>query len=848
MASVPPKSPTPPQGVIPIETRRKSEMLVAADPAPPPEERSGGQLGYLAQRDFLYGLGGSGFSARRMTINQRYELRADAIIALANLAAMAPMLTAKWYVKCRHPAKAKGLEEALRRIYGPLIMGAFEAVNFGWQAQVKEFGFMRPSWEYIDRDDPDGPKVKPVWDNGEIPMLVWEPFVNLRPETVEPLWDAKGRFDGIRVSGTGPLSFASVEVPEFTGGTGGRKVPVEFALWVVNNRHGSFGSAWGQPRTMHAFKFWRAGELVLRILERSAEHKGDPLTIVSYPSNGSIEWEGRMVPNQQAANIIARRAKAGTILVMPSDLYDDGTSGKGGRQWSIEYVKAEEKIDSLIAILKFLDVAKMRAMGMAEQGLIEGGGESSNRNVAKEFGERNNQSQFAFQTEIVETINRYMIPQLSEQNWPWLRDEPAEFVVMPFGNEGQEILSSLIKSKANSDAGGLPIDYSAALEYFNIPTLSTEAIVEAERRMAEAVKEQASGVEVKPDERGNAGREADTGFYYGAPERINLSTGSEETEAQTSVLASLPATRHFEDGHVLAQVVVIRRVWFDLLTQQYESLARHLEADSDVDLSDLDLADSNEKRRRRRIAQRIVDSWEFESKRVARAIERTRRAVGAIFARAGRLELGRASLPASSWDPGDEKLTAWLNDHVASRVTKIERTTREQLRDFLVSEFEADRTPKQVADNLRRHFSEVPSWRADLIAREETASAYRAATLFAAEAAGAKQVQALDARLGPDRSDPECISRDGELMTIAQAWKAIEGEHVRGTLAFRITPGGATLALKRVEEPPEDDRDWAARVDLESSTIYVNGLAKVAPEEMGEYLVMAVDYVESRAR
>lgn len=846
MARVPVENPPPANGVIPEAVKQLTRQLAMTDPAPPPEERSGGLLGYLAQRDFLYGVGGNSYSSRRITINQRYEMRADAIIALSNLASMTPMLTAKIYVRCRNPQKAAGLEQAIKRIYHTFVVQAFEAANFGWQAMVKEFGLMRPDWLYIDRTG-DGPQVKKVWDNGDIPMLVWEPFVTLRPETVEPLWNAAGRFDGIRVSGNSPLSFITVDTPEvpMTGG-GGKKIPVERSLWVVNQRHANFGSIWGHPRTAYAFPYWRAGQLVLRILERAAERKGDPLTIVTYPQSGTITIGGKQMPNEAAAKMIARQAKAGTILVMPSDLHDDGT-GKGTRQWNVEYVRAEEKIETLITILEYLDTMKIRSMGLMEQGLIEGRGGTSSRNVAAEFGDRNVQTQFPFQTEILETINRHMIPQLSEQNWPWARDEPAELVAVPFGSEGTQILARLLESMANADPSSLPIDYGAALEYFEIPTLNDpQAVIDAQQRIIDKAKKEAIE-RVAPDANGNAGREADTGFYYPAPERITLSLddGADEVEEQVEVLAALPSTRHYEDGRVLAQVVVLRKTWFSLLTDQYESFARFLEADADVNLSDADLADEDPAKRKRRVVNRIVESWQFDRKAVARAAARTSKALSSIFARAGRLELGKVGASQASWNPEEKRLADWLASHTAGVVTKIEKTTRKQLAEFLLSEFEADRTPKQIADNLRRHFSEFPTWRADLIAREETARAYRAATLFAAEAAGIKQVQAIDGRIGP--TDRPCEVRNGNLYSVSDAFRENNKEHVRGTLAWRLVPSKVELSVERVE-PEDGDTDWATRVDLDGGKILVNASATIDPEEIGSYLVMAVDYVESRAR
>jgi hypothetical protein len=70
----------------------------------------------------------------------------------------------------------------------------------------------------------------------------------------------------------------------------------------------------------------------------------------------------------------------------------------------------------------------------------------------------------------------------------------------------------------------------------------------------------------------------DTGFYYNAPELIQLA--EDET-----LLASLPKTKHYSDRAVLAQTRLVRKLWRALLTEQYEDFAQHI-AKADISLAD----------------------------------------------------------------------------------------------------------------------------------------------------------------------------------------------------------------------------------------------------------------------
>lgn len=778
----------------------------------------------------LQGYLGKPFSSRRISLNQMYEMREDAVLAFAQLMSMVAILTGKWEIQCNDARKAAFIDNSLRRIYGRLILQFFLARDFGFQALVKQFGLMKPDWQYVDKNDPDGPKVKKVWGEA-VDALVWEPFVPLKPESVEPAWTEGGAFNGIKLNASGFFLPGIVNEPIGGDGVQRQRVDVKHSLWIVNERDGSFGSIWGKSQYRYAFKFWWAYELALAILNRSVERKGDPVIVVRYP-NGSSEYNGKEVDNQTIAFAIGKLARSGSVLAIPSEAHDDDEGGKGVPKWKVEYLSSDEKFERLEQILSYLDTQKFHAMMLPEQAVTEGKGGTSSRNVAEVMGTRSAEMQIAVQTEHDSIINQYMIPQLAEAHRPILSDAPARKVTKSFGEDEVQLLRELLRSRANSDSGKIPIDWARAAEILNVPLLEGEGLASF-YQMQKTLTERAE--QTKPPEReatpgGNAGV-SDTGFYYDARELIELQ--------DHTLLSSLPATKHYEDRAVLAHTRLIRKLWYDLLSEQYEHFARHIESD-EVELSDVELASGDSASRRKKIVDAIMASWKFTGKTYQSTVKRTATALGSVFSRAGELELRRSRLSLDDWNPDEKELAKWVKANAASMVRKVESTTRKQLNAFLLEQMKNDVGAPEIAAEIRKHFSEFPSWRADLIAREEVRRFYNVATIFAAQAKG-RQLQALDARLGP--TDDPCIRRNGQLFAPDAAFKEEAKEHPRGTLAWRILPGEQHLSIERVTADEADG--WAARFDREKDVIYLR--EGLAPQQEGAYLLQIGDWLESVA-
>jgi len=237
-------------------------------------------------------------------------------------------------------------------------------------------------------------------------------------------------------------------------------------------------------------------------------------------------------------------------------------------------------------------------------------------------------------------------------------------------------------------------------------------------------------------------------------------------------------------------------------------------------------------------AKRIVDRWKRRSNKLLASVTQI---LGEIVSLAGNRELRYFGLSADNWNLDNPDVRQWIEQHGASMVRKASDTVREELRTFLSTELEKVQDPRGIAESVRQHFVEFPNWKADRIARTEVRDAYNAAALLSYRSAGVDKVQAFDGGGGlSGQTDPECLKRNGKVMTLEEALS--EEEHPNGTLGFR-----PIMAVNfSVEVVPHTDLPEGAISFYEAGTETLYLAEGLDPDEMREQMLYIGDRLSRR--
>lgn len=762
----------------------------------------------------------SRFDITKIPLSRLRQMMRDPMVAFALFFIRAQILRARWKIQCSDAQVAAFVDAALREIYPSLVSQYLMKLPFGYQAMVKRFE-ERPEldWTYADPADEVNPE-KLIWDQGAINALIWKPFVSLPPESVEPLWTPTGEFNGIHYKPVATTGVAGQQETDFD---------VLHSLWVTNEKESVHGSLWGYPRIGYAYRFWWSFWFNWGLADRHFEKDADPPAIVYYPTNKPdlLDANGNRVSRRTLALQIGDRARSNSTIALPSDLAvsDDGST-KTMREWEIDFAKGGGNFDAFAVRFDQLQVLILRSCMIPEQAFLEGKGGTSSRNVAGELQDAFAMSQIVLMQELDFDINRFVIPQLVAANFPE-RQVKATKVTRGFDTEDIALAKVIIQGAANKDASSLDLDMGAMVDAVGLPRLSPAAIAKRNAELASAAQQ--TTPEPVVAEPGKAGVTQE-GLYYNPRNVIALST--EEEDSRATFMAELVAVAALRDPMILSDAQRIRSAWRQSLSFDL-AVARNLLHDFK---DKLDMDETFFERFLRRVKSRAHDT-----------ASQTRRALANVMRRASTAEFEKVGLADFSWDPTySEAASKYLSERADVMADKISKTTRDQVKTYLADLIKRGVPADQMPDLLASHFTLFSGWRADQIVRTEVAGAYNMATLLAAEEAGVKQVQALDAQLGPERSDPHCIDRNGRVFTVAQAFEETKKEHPNGTLQWRILR--KPVRVKRLPVPKNAPAGVLASYVEGDDEIVVTFSDALNERQQNNYLVNMIDKIQHETR
>ncbi len=790
----------------PEEVAAIQASVFGKEQAPSTRQSAGANVDWARIRDQL----GDPFDVERIPISRLRMMRRDPMLAFGLSFIKTPFARAQWHIQASdrngpNPQVAANVDWALRRIYSSYVFQWSNILDFGFQAIAKRWEQNFPSGTYLDKN-PDTGEIteQPLWSEGNIPAIVFKPFVALPPEVVEPMWTSQGDFNGIlykaggAVGGTG--SSQGSDKNEF-------KIDTYHALWATHGKDENFNSIFGFPRTGYAYRFWWSYWYQWAMYDQAFERKADPAVIVRHPEGDVDNGDGSFTPMREYALEMGMRMRSGATIAFPSDVYVSDVNGTPSsvRMWDIEI--PEDMIDfaPFQKSFEYVDVMKLRALWIPEQAFLEGKGGTSSRNVAKEMGQSFTESQAVLASQLVETINRWIIPQFLATNFSefMLNGGEAKMVMQGFADQDTEARNAIINLIGQQDLGSRQlmkiVDLEKVMSDAGIPLLSYKDQLIKQK---EIEKEQA--LLNPPVAPGGAPADGETGVvptatgfsYVAGREVIYLSDSS------SKFIEQLPAAPQYSDSDIRREARILWNDWHDHYDSEYKSFASFLEEMQDEGIQLADVPDNFLK-----AARALVRRWQQEAERQLDTVTaRTKEVFKRIARRAADVEARRAGVEKT---PTAETLDEWVEEHTGGLVASVEFTTREELTDFLAQQMADGITdPKELASAVKRQFADYPEWKADRLARTETREAFNASVLQTARANGVKQVRAVDGH-----GDPECKDRDGKLFDLDAALK--EKEHPNGTLAWQIP--AVTLTWEYDDELPEGHR---ARMDAETKTVY----------------------------
>lgn len=525
---------------------------------------------------------GQPFNFTNIPISKLYEMKRDPTIAFAMHYARVPILSAPWRIEGNNPQVNAFIENSLKEIYASFVLDYLNSWDFGYQAEVKRFKKIIPEWTYVDPKNPEAGEQR-VWDYGNIEAIVWDKFVPLPPEMVDPDWNAKGDFNGIIYNGNPGEGMFPFEVKSDDK----VRIPLDSCLWITNEKESVFGSLWGYPRLGYSYPFWWSYWFRWALADRAFEKGVDPTIITRFPDEPIYDDAGNEIDPRELAFALGEAARANDTVALPSTLIqDDGSEGRSTNtpQWDLETLSYDINFDALSSSFDQLEILKIQSVWVPEHALTSGQGAQSARNVASEMTSSLKESQAVTMAEIDEHINKYMIPQLIELNFPELKNVTCKKVTTGFSSNGEELARTIVQLYGQADPNNLDVDIRRVLEESGVPMLTQEQINEKERKALEEAQAMAE-IQNQP---------ADDPFIV-EDNTINGIPGKDSGASSVWGSKTGKDTVDFED---IKETLASNDIKFELIDTSTTGIASFYEDGTlylDETLNDVDLAETSRK-------------------------------------------------------------------------------------------------------------------------------------------------------------------------------------------------------------------------------------------------------------
>lgn len=722
------------------------------------------------------------FDPEYISLPRLYQMRKDPMIQMGLHYCKFPLIRAKWAIECEDPQIAAALKEIITNVYGAYTRLFLNMLDFGYQAGIKQFaqGELHTSYE-----DERGNQQK-VWDD-DVQPLILEPPLPLPPDYVTPKIE-KGKFAGIN-------SALGVTGSDVESKDDDRFVPPEWSIWTVNEFEEHFRNYYGYPRTGYAYRYWWSYWFRFHMEDRHFEMDADPALQVRYPKGESAEGRGGVRPNRDIALDIGNDLRGGATIAWPSEVHIDDT-GKITTTplWDASFLEGGENLQAFRESAEYLDVLKLRSVLVPEQALIEGKGGTSSRNAAATYTDVFNESLAETGDQLAAYWNRYLVQQLVEANWG--QDAPRATMVMTGFEESDLVLAGeLIKLAFTLDPNAIPIKFEDLIRAVNLPVMSVKEQKDREGELQEQhEEEERKAAEVAKLQREEANAAQPEGPEVGGSQGLSQPVVVHLHQGEKLVDSTAPAWARVEYERREANIGQLASRFERDMQRRYEdtieAVATHIE-----ELGRGDAKLSLAFRHRTRV-KKFLEFYDgllgFLSQRRSPVDQELTGEMASMYHASGAAELVRLGFDTESWDVRRMDIQDWANEVVGRLLSQSQDSILEiHIRPWLEEQFEGesyrfDPEPAlSLAQKLRVRFLKYPEWMAKRTARTEARRTYNNASLDVWELSGIKKVRAYDGLGGiTGKTDETCLSRNGKILSIAQARVEDAQEHPNGTLGF----------------------------------------------------------------
>lgn len=362
-------------------------------------------------------------------------MRKDAQIQLGLKVLKAPVKAMKWWVESTDKDVAAFVEFALKRVWKSMMSVILTALDFGCSVSEKV-------WEVKDIVVTRKEKGKDfvVW-KGQAVLL--KKLKNPDIETVNILTDNNGDFNGFKQTYQhNPVT-----------------VPAEKSFVFTNEKE--FGNLYGKSRLRYVYDYWYWSVLMYQFLNRYMERRGTPPTKARAPKGKQTLENGNVVDNIVLGQQMGESLTESSTVCLPSTIDE-----KGNYVWDVEYMSDDQRSDMFISYIEHLNTMKLRGLFVPERAIIQDT-DMGARAVAKTHLNVFLLGIEGFIEDIIDHINRYIIPQLIEYNFG--KDAaPAYIKTRGMSMEVRNLLKQILIT-AMKQGAGVPIDMMKALEDLELP-------------------------------------------------------------------------------------------------------------------------------------------------------------------------------------------------------------------------------------------------------------------------------------------------------------------------------------------------------------------------------------------